>query len=270
MTPQYRTLHPDKPQRPLCWRRAAHTISLVDGLLPRRHPSGPPVLCLKTYRSSRVGLALVLVSVSSLVRLSFDSFPPSLLCRRHADTNLSNRGSRLARQCRAVLCIPPILVERSWIVIVVHRGDSQHLDLQIGRRRRSRRMRIFAPAGHTHSLRCSCLPFVSTCRSNHSPPPIPCSITLLVFSVTASLRLYKLASFFAPQYCILGKRHYHDDADRPSGIVVPRTRTSSSLHASFFHRLTYTPAFSDSSHGPCHRRGQLMPLFTLARANKDS
>ena len=55
--------------------------------LPRRHPSEPPGLSLKTHHRSCVGLAPVLVSMSNLVRLSSDSLPPSLLCRGHPDTN---------------------------------------------------------------------------------------------------------------------------------------------------------------------------------------
>ena len=48
------------------------------------------------------------------------------------------------------------------------------------------------------------------------------------------------------------------DHDRPCGIVVPRTHTSSSLCASIFHRLEYSgscASFLGSSRRPCRRRG---------------
>ena len=96
---------------------------------------------------------------------------------------------------------------------MVHRGDSQHLDLQIGRRRSQRILQgacVYPPpVGHAHFLCCSCSPLVSSLADQITlAPPIPCSITLLVFFMTVSLRSYKLASFLAPQYCILCKRHY--------------------------------------------------------------
>ena len=109
-------------------------------------------------------------------------------------------------------------------------------------------MRIFVPrrSRSLSALLVLTVPFF-TCRSNHAPPPIPYSVTLLVFSVAASPPLYKLASFLAPHRIAntvsLANDIEHDNVDRPSGIVVPRTHTPSSLRASIFHRLAYTPAF---------------------------
>jgi len=105
-----------------------------------------------------------------------------------------------------------------------------------------------------------------------------------ILPLPASLRPCKLTSHQCPRLPVshravndvsLISDTGHDAVDRPSGVVVPCTRTSSSLAVQSFidlriHvQLLYRggPAFSDSSHDP-HRRQRQPVSCTLARAEE--
>ena len=118
-----------------------------------------------------------------------------------------------------------------------------------------------------------------TYRSSRVPSPIPYSIPLLVVSVPAFLRLFKLAS---QQVVLCPVSHLTANTvslandigrravDRPSGIVVPRAHISSSLACQSFiawriHvRCACTLGIGPFGIGPrpCHRKS---PLHSSAR-----
>ena len=126
------------------------------------------------------------------------------------------------------------------------------------------------PVGHAHSLSCSCSPLVSSLADQitlHFPSPpgflrdcLPTILQARVLSRTAPRISYPWQTTLTTMMPI-------DLRGLSSPAPAPHRRFTHqySFIASRIH--VRAPGFSDSSHGPCRRRCQFMPLSTLARAH---
>ncbi len=134
------------------------------------------------------------------------------------------------------------------MLIVMHTvNNRQSLDLSAKKTNGEVDRRILQPVRRAHSLCCSCSPLVLHLQINHSPPPIPYSIMLLIFSAYDSANSRPFSHRIANTLSLANDNRPWD------------CRSSHPLfRASIFHRLAYS---SCAAPGPAHA-----PLHSSARA----
>ena len=149
-----------------------------------------------------------------------------------------------------------ILVERSWTVIVIHCSDSQRRQPdrngdQAHTHPQSVTLILLATRAHRSFLHLQTESLPTSHPGLHDAPWLPAYDSTNPQANTGS-------------QCPVSHRTVNTislatdiDHDRPYGIFVLRTHSSSSPRALIFYRPAYSRScalFSESSHGPCRRR----------------